>query len=79
MNLIALAWSPLDTFPYFKKPLCFPNLAQLAIFGDTKPRTEIVGCWRVGLRTIGEAVKRRIYKVCHSHLSPPKQFKEQKC
>lgn len=70
---------PTGYFSIFQNPLCFPNLAQLAIFGDTKPRTEIVGCWRLGLRTIGEAVKRRIYKVCHSHLSSPKQFKEQKC
>lgn len=51
-----LSLVPTGYFSIFQKPLCFPNLAQLAIYGDIKPRTEIVGCWRLGLSTIGEAV-----------------------
>lgn len=69
---------PIGYFSIFQKPFCFPNLAQLATFGDIKPRTQIVGCGRLGLWTIEEAAKKRIYKVCHNHLSSPKQFKEQK-
>lgn len=75
----SFSFAPTGYFSIFQKPLYFRNLAQIAIFGDTKPRTAVVGCWRLGLGTIGEAVKRKIYKVCHSHLSSPKQFKEQEC
>lgn len=73
------SFAPTGYFSIFQNPLYFPNLAQIAIFCYTKPRTAIIGCWRLGLWTVGEAVKRRICKVCLSHLSPPKQFKEQEC